>query len=227
LTKKISLEAYEGKHVLDYYLELLENINFRIHHRHLEIFTSAEDETWVSHALLARGIQSTDCVVGIVPGGGASWGKDAVYKRWPAEKFALLCDKIIEKFSAKIILMGDQNESELCQYIKSSVTREVFDFSGTLTIGKLAAVLKRCKLAVVNDGGPLHIAVACGIKTISIFGPVDERTYGPYPSMGHFVVSRDLACRPCYRRFRLAECEHHQCLNISLRDVFEKVEKIL
>ncbi len=228
LTTKIALKGYEGRHVVEYYLSLLEPLGLTIRTRQLELPVKKEEEGWADAVLAQSGISSKRLLVGLIPGGGASWGKDATYKRWPAEKYAKLADKIVEKFSATIILMGDSNEEELCHRVAGLMTGPSIQFCGKTTIGQCAALLKRCQLNVVNDGGPLHIAVAVGAKTISIFGPVDDQVYGPYPLDQHLVVKNDIACRPCYRRFRMARCSHHNCLtNINVEDVFRKVEQLL
>jgi ADP-heptose:LPS heptosyltransferase len=81
---------------------------------------------------------------------------------------------------------------------------------------------------IVNDGGPLHVAVAAGVQTVSIFGPVDENVYGPYPIGSHIVIKKEIACRPCYQRFRKAVCGHISCLSqITVEDVLERIEGVL
>ena len=228
LTRKIKLDGYEGKHVIEYYLGLLESLGFPITSRQLEVFIPDEDRAWAEALLKKNNIADNDSLIGIVPGGGASWGKDAVYKRWPPERYAQLADKMVEKFSAKIILLGDTLEKDLCQRVAQAMRHGRLEITGQTSVGQFAALLAKCKLAVVNDGGPLHVAVAAGTKTVSIFGPVDENVHGPYPRQGHAVVIKDIACRPCYRRFRKADCEHHNCLNlISVEEVLEKVEQTL
>lgn len=230
LTKKVTLEGYEGKHVVDHYLSFLEEMGIPVTHKTLELFPSKEDQRKAEEWLKKQGITASDLIIGIVPGGGASWGKVASYKRWPAKEYAELADKMVEKFSAKIILMGDIFEQELCLQVKKAMRHKdkAYEAQGQTSLGEFAALLAKCKLTVVNDGGPLHIAVAAGTKTVSIFGPVDEKVYGPYPSKGHMVVTNDIACRPCYRRFRVADCEHHNCLNlININQVLEKVGQIL
>jgi len=91
-------------------------------------------------------------------------------------------------------------------------------------------ILTRCTLVVTNEGGPLHMAVALGVKTVSLFGPVDEKTYGPY-SMNddHIVVSRkDVGCRPCYKKFKYNNCEKRLCLDsITVDEVLEAAERLL
>jgi len=72
------------------------------------------------------------------------------------------------------------------------------------------------------------VAVSAGVKTVSIFGPVDPQVYGPYPMANHTVVQKLLPCQPCYRRFRMANCGHISCLGeLSVEEVYRKVQNIL
>ena len=225
-TKEIPLEGYEDKPVADYYLDILEMLGIPVKIRQLELSLSPNDHNWAKNFFTQNNIASSQLTIGFVPGGGASWGKDAVLKRWPPEKYAKLADKIVEKLSAQIILMGDEKEKDLCSRVANLMKHRPLSACGETTIHQFAALAKRCALVVVNDGGPLHVAVAAGAKTVSIFGPVDDLVYGPYPQGNHFVVKRDLPCRPCYRRFRKASCEHLSCLNqITVDDVLRKVEE--
>jgi len=222
LNKKVELEGYEGKHVIEYYLDFLKGLNIPITNRHMVLPLSLEDEQWTQDFLSKEGIKKEGSIIGIVPGGGASWGKDAAYKRWPVEKYAKLVDKLIEKFSVEIILMGNSNEQDLCEKAANLAHNQVHLACGKTSITQFAALSAKCTLNIVNDGGPLHIAVAAGAKTLSIFGPVDECVYGPYPNENHTVITRNIACRPCYHRFRRASCSHISCLNkISVEDVLK------
>jgi heptosyltransferase-1 len=45
---------------------------------------------------------------------------------------------------------------------------------------QLAALIKRCRLLVTGDTGPLHMAAALGVPTVSLFGPSDPARNGPY-----------------------------------------------
>ncbi len=230
LTTKVKLVGYENKHVVDYYLDFLKPLNCPITHKELQLFLKDEDELWAGEILNKNHIKPDGHLVAIVPGGGASWGKNVNYKRWPAEKYAILADKIIEKFKATIILLGDITEKDLCRRVAGMMRQKALEIYTQNNINQFAAVLKKCKLAIVTDGGPLHVAVAVKAKTVSIFGPVDEHVYGPYPSAGldHQVVVEDIACRPCYRRFRVADCSHHRCLQlINVDEVLERVERVL
>lgn len=225
LNKKFVLQGYEDKHVVEYYLSLLEELGVPAASKDLELYISQTDADWADDFFKQNiGPKNGHPVVGLVPGGGASWGRNAVYKRWPPEKYAKLADKLIEKFSAAIILFGDKDESALCEKVSEAMRHQPILACGKTTISQFAALARKCSLMIVNDGGPLHLAVAAGAHTASIFGPVDEKVYGPYPQGKHIVIAKGLACRPCYRRFRKASCEHLSCLNrLTVEEVLEKI----
>jgi len=187
-----------------------------------------EDRTWAEEFFRKEGLNGSAPAVAFFPGGGASWGQDACFKRWPVASYAGLINKVIEKFSAKVILLGDRKDRTLSDKLTETVAGPVINACGETTLLQTAALLKRCEVAVMNDGGPLHMAVAVGTRTVSLFGPVNEAVYGPYPREGHEVAVCDMICRPCYRYFRRADCAHVSCLSrISPDDVFEKIEKVL
>jgi len=229
LTKKVTLEGYEHKHVVEYYLELLSELGINIRSKDLELTSDQEDKQWAETFMVSnRAISNGKPVIGLVPGGGASWGDDAIFKHWSAEKYAKLADKLIEKFSATIILMGDKNEIDLCTKVSEAMSQQPIMACGQTSIGQFAALARKCTLMIVNDGGPLHISVAAGVQTASIFGPVDENVYGPYPKGNHIVIKKELACRPCYQRFRKASCDHISCLNqLTIEKALERIEEVI
>ncbi len=227
LTHKIFLEAYERKHVVQYYLDILTVLGLEIRTANLELSIDEKARRWAGE-FLTRHFPSGQTVIAVAPGGGASWGKEARYKQWAAEKYAELADKIIEKFSVVVILVGDQTDQELCAHVARLMRRPVVIGAGETDLQQCAALLSRCAFVILNDGGLLHVAVAAGAKTLSIFGPVDEKVYGPYPGDGHTIVTHPALCRPCYRQFRRAQCEHVSCLTgIEVNDVFSAVERIM
>ncbi|MDD5669897.1 MAG: glycosyltransferase family 9 protein, partial [Candidatus Omnitrophica bacterium] len=161
---------------------------------------------------------------------GASWGKDAEYKHWPAENFASLADRLSEKLGAKIVLVGAGDEIEIAGQVERDVKMPLVNLAGKTSLEELCAVIKNCAVLVTNDGGPLHIAVAQGVKTVSIFGPVDEKVYGPFPASDLYIaLKNEIPCRPCYKNFRFSGCDNNRaCLTgISVDEVFEAVTKVM
>ncbi len=228
LTDRVPFIGYEDKHIIEYNLDLLRYIQVPVTIRQMTFNIPSRDIQWARDWLLGNKIDPAKPLIAVVAGGGASWGKDAKYRRWAASKYADLSDKIIENFDAAIILMGDSKEEELCREVVSLAHFPLHFAVGETSLWGLAALLMRCQGAIVNDGGPLHVAEAVGVKTVSIFGPVDPQVYGPYPVANHAVVQKGLPCQPCYRRFRMSQCSHISCLrDLSVEDVLRKVQNIL
>jgi len=234
-TDKIDLTAYLGKHVIEHNLDLLRSVKIEPKDISPELVISEEDKAKTRSILKEYGVIATDLLIGVAPGAGASWGRAAIYKQWPAKKFAEVVNKATKELNAKIIILGSADEKPLAEIVLfNSIARNddgrVINLIGKLNLKALAAVINELKLLICNDGGPLHMAVALGVKTVSIFGPVDEKVYGPYPpGAKHIVIKRDISCRPCYKDFRFNGClNNRKCLeDITVEEVYEKAKSLL
>ncbi|MFA5147127.1 MAG: glycosyltransferase family 9 protein [Candidatus Omnitrophota bacterium] len=215
LTEAITIDGFSDKHVIDYYLDVLKLLGIgKCADKELEFALSEELEGWAAGFMKERGL-SGRTVIGLAPGGGKSWGGDASYRRWAPENFSYVARKITEKFpDVYFFIFGSGEESCLCRKIEKDLAGRVTDLCGRLTLSQSAALIKRCSLMVCNDGGILHISVSQKVRTVSIFGPVDDRVYGPYPGSPRdkVAVAKDVKCRPCYSGFKHNICEVHDCL---------------
>lgn len=231
LTDKVDIDGYNSKHVVEYYLSLLELIGVKAEGNTLELYIPEADKVRGRLRLLRAGITNNDLIIGIAPGAGASWGRDAALKHWPAIKFAQLADRIIQDFGHKVVILGDQSERPIVDVIINTMKNKAADLVGKTNLEELAAIIDNLSILVANDGGPLHIAVAREKKTVSFFGPVDPKVYGPYPDdeKRHIVLAKPMACSPCYRNFRLSICENNKgCLeDISVGEAMHAVAQLL
>jgi len=94
LTDRIDIEGYNSKHIVEYYLDLLRLIGIEPKNNKLVLSVSKDNKIKARNFLVGFGIKDADLIIGIAPGAGASWGKDASLKHWPAMKFAQLADRI-------------------------------------------------------------------------------------------------------------------------------------
>ncbi len=230
LTEKIHLEAYGGRPAAEYYLELLKFTGIEPFPGGLDLFVPAGHSQMATEMLSGFGIKHKDVLIGIAAGAGASWGKEAYLKHWPAEKFAQLAEKLSGELGAKVLILGDSSERHISGLIVNSTGGQIIDLTAKTDLMQLAAIIGKLDILVANDGGPLHMAVALGKKTVSIFGPVDERVYGPYPASGmHKVITKDVDCRPCYKDFRIADCKYgRRCLvDLEVDAVFHAVKELI
>jgi len=229
MSRKVDVDGFKDKHVIEYYLELGKFLGLDPSDKDMELRVLPEDAEWANKFISDRGVAGTDKVCGIVPGCGASWGKNAHYRRWSAWKFVELADYLADKHGYKIIILGSRKESSICLKVQSDMKHEAIQACGKTDLAQLAALMDKCDLIITNDGGPLHMAVALKKKTVSIFGPVDPVVYGPYPlNERHIVITSDDACRPCYKSFKHNECKELNCLkNINVEKVIKAAEMLM
>lgn len=159
--------------------------------------------------LLNIGLHLDRPVFGIHPGGlygkAKHWG-DAAYvdaiKRLRTEGF-------------DVVLLTSPREREQAERI-ATICNGVPMVGHDGDVLELAAAISQCAAVITNDSGPLHVATALSVPSVSIFGPTaPERTVIPGATT---VVRRTLDCQPCYQR----ECplEHHKCMaDVSVDEV--------
>jgi heptosyltransferase-2 len=167
--------------------------------------------------LLNIGLHLDRPVIGVHPGGlygrAKHWGDDAyveVIKRLRGEGFDIVL----------LTSPGERQQAELIATTCNGVPMVGHDGD----VLELAAAISHCAAVVTNDSGPLHVATALAVPSVSIFGPTDpERTVFPGATR---VVRRTLDCQPCYQR----ECPlgHHRCMaDVSVDEVFESATALL
>ncbi len=160
----------------------------------LEFNPSAEDSRFATRYLAERGIEPETPLIVIHPGAGAP------VKLWRAEGFAQVGDRLAERYKAHLIITGSSQEESLAQEIASHMRSEPLIAAGQTTLGEMAALMAHADLVIGVDSGPMHLAVAQGVPTIHLYGPVDHRTFGPWGDLRrHRVVISDLDCIPCNR----------------------------
>ncbi|HCI81963.1 MAG TPA: hypothetical protein DHW02_19990 [Ktedonobacter sp.] len=191
--------------------------------------TEAEKQ-WAVERLNAVKKTSTQPVVIIHPGSGGE------VKLWRNEAWATCADTLTQPSGAFpgacILLTGSKSELPVMEKVAASMTSSATIITGT-TLGQLAAVLQQAQLVLGVDSGPLHLAVAQGTPTVRIFGPTDDRIFGPWGSRKqHAVITSTHRCAtcpaiPCNRlNFRLDEIAAHPCVRmVSEQEVLDIIAR--
>ncbi|MFA6599718.1 MAG: glycosyltransferase family 9 protein [Candidatus Omnitrophota bacterium] len=213
-------QGFEGRHVVETYCALAERAGVRVEDRFPEFYLTAAARQEAGRLFEDERIRSA---VVVAPGGGESWGKDAGFKRWPVPFFAELLGRLrtLVPFD-KAIIVGTERERDLAAELAGLATVPCVDLTGCTSLEVTVAVIEKSCYFVGNDGGLLHLAHAVGTPLAGLYGPVDPVVYGPYPASSRAVtvVKTDLACRPCYRRFRYkADCQGRECLRALTPDL--------
>lgn len=109
----------------------------------------------------------------------------APFKEWPAERFAALAARLTGAggalAGARVAVFGGPGDEETARAsVEGLDAARVIDLSGRLGILESAACLARARLFIGNDSGLMHLAAAAGTPALGLFGPTDERLYGPW-----------------------------------------------
>ena len=104
---------------------------------------------------------------------GAGWGA----KRWPAERYGEVARGLAE-MGVRSILNSGPGEVVLVKTAEAASGGAARAMS--CTISELIALMRRARLFVGGDTGPLHLAAALRVPVVGIFGPTDPVRNGPY-----------------------------------------------
>ncbi len=123
-------------------------------------------------------------------------GARRLLRRWSISKFAALAEALHQEFGVEIVFAGSDDEQRDIQRIQEHISFPTYSFAGKGNLMDFAALCKHARLFVGNDSGPMHIASACSIPVLGLFGPGMPDAFGP---AGPFVryIHHKLPCHPC------------------------------
>lgn len=143
---------------------------------------------------------------------GASW----LTKRWIDSYFAECADDFIRR-GYKIIFLGSADDKKIVEKtteLMKSPPSGYHIFTGKLTLGALAAVLKRCVLFVTTDSGPMHVGVAMHVPIVTMFGASPVPGFYPYDSRD-ILIKTPVKCHPCGdHECKKSGKEHLSCMKL-------------
>ena len=155
-------------------------------------------------------------------------------KEWPLDQWVALAKQVLRDLpSISVVATGSGSTREkerldqLTTALEPAERDRLVQFEDSLPISRLAAVLERCRLHVGADSGVLHLALALGVPTVSIFrdyeGMREWLPVGPQ----HRSIAR--VCE-CERQGHWgSECQSvAQCLSrVSTNDVLRLIHDLI
>jgi lipopolysaccharide heptosyltransferase II len=207
-------------YIVDKNLDTLRPFGLNIESKDL-VFTVPEEAQKYGKNLIIHNLQFTNHnskgLIGLFPGG--AWSA----KRWRAEKFAELGERIQRDLNVEVLLLGGPMEEEIVSEIISLMKNKPTVVQG-VSLKKFGGVIQNLKLFVGNDSGPTHIAIALGIPTITLFGPTHPYSAIP-PGGRHIAISRNEDCK----NLHTLTCDLPDCClqSIEVEEVMEKVREVL
>jgi len=192
-----------GKHMTDLSLELLKPLGVSAKITIPKISLAKDDPR--------------EMIIGIHPSG------NYPSQRWPKERFAELAKRMLDKYPrATILVFGTPKEKKIVNFVVAQAggnrIKAVFPESSAL-----ANLINNCRLLVCNNSGPLHLAQALGVPTVSTMGPTDPVRWWP-KGENSIILRGTVSCLACGRGF----CWPHRCMDeVGVEDMEKAVESLL
>jgi lipopolysaccharide heptosyltransferase I len=170
----------ERRHVIEWNLALVEHLGAQPGRWHFPLPSRPEDESYVENKLARLG---TSEFIIINPGGG--WPA----KCWAPENYAALIRQLEAAIPLKVLLTGSPAEEPAIEGIlRQAAARQATYFPSTLL--QYVSLVRRARLFVGGDTGPLHLAAAVGTPIVAIYGPTDPGRNGPFSSSDIVLANR-------------------------------------
>lgn len=129
-------------------------------------------------------------------------------KQWPVEGFQQLAKRLSEELKSRVLIVGKDEGKGKEGF--DNLGNDIINLINKTSLVELAQVLKRCKLLVSCDSGPMHLAAAVGAPAIALFRNdlpgKTARRWGPW-GKGHTVI------------------ENSDLTKITVSEVFEQVKQ--
>lgn len=95
-------------------------------------------------------------------------------KQWPIDRYTRLAERIMHELQAPVLVIGGAHEARQPWTLPEGAV----NLAGRLSLLQTAALLRRCRLLVTNDSGPMHLAALVGTRIVALFGS-DRPATGP------------------------------------------------
>lgn len=213
-----------GTLLIDAYLKLLRFLNIHTNNRKKDLYLNKSIEDRVNKFLDDKGIKPNqpNFIIAVAAG--------VEFKEWAIDKFAILADRLINKYNARTIFIGTKKDKEKVDAVINLMKKPAINLSGLSTLEELPYLLKRADLFIGADTGPLYIANALDVPVIDILGPIDMYSQPPIYEKCEVVV-KNIYCQPCGFTPRAAtECRegHLRCIKeVTVEDVENAITKII
>jgi heptosyltransferase-2 len=199
--------AMGRKHEAEYCMDVLKSIGIKSHDLDVFVPLQKEAETWVRAWMEENHLVGGEFVA-IHP------GSSDPAKCWPSANFARLIADIAQRYPLKIVLVGSAEvaavAAEILKLAPAGVN--IVNMSGKTSLGQLASLLKRARLLISNDSGPVHVCAGVGTSVISLFlrdqPGINPGRWKPLGAKGHILCADGSGA-------------------IKVDDVLESVEQIL
>jgi ADP-heptose:LPS heptosyltransferase len=214
----IEEESDRASYAVDLRLDMIKLLGITPGSRHLDIYSDENDRE-----AKAKANNLLDSLTGVVVA--VATGSANAAKRYPAD----LTSQTIELLRAshmEVVLTSGPGEGEFAKRILGKLSKPVPHYADA-RVPELAALYRHCSLYIGPDSGPKHVAVACGIPTVTIFGPGNPDNWNDKENQRNVVLAAPCSFRPkcdeleCARLGHIATITPREILGAALKLLLE------
>lgn len=137
------------------------------------------ERLWGAEYLSANGVATRDTLIGVHPGASVAG------KRWLLRGFHDVTAALAGRAGVRVVAFVDpEGYGDSLGEIPGVIRAQV-------GLRQLIALTERCQLLICNDSGPMHLAGALGVPTVSLFAAGIDRWFSPLGE-GHQFVTADV-----------------------------------
>ncbi len=152
-------------------------------------------------------------------------------RRWPGDSFRELSIRLSKTYpDTTLIFSGTLAEKTSNAAIVVGIENEkIVNAAGLFTLAEFLNVVAHTRMIVANDTGPMHIALALGVKTLALFGATHPRQYTMKLQQNFYPIYKSVYCSPCVHIFDTAPCNgNNVCMKlITVNEVLQAAHLIL
>lgn len=204
LTDKIPDKKFlEEKHEVEYNLELVSLIGAKTSDKSLSL--KMQDDIIINQ-FQRLGLNDKEPLIVLHP-----YSSDQ-RKVWPTERFEKLAEKLAEFSQFRVVIIGKPQQPAKDKIYLGISNNRILDLSGKTNLKELAGILKKSRLLISVDSGPVHLAACFGTPVLALFrndlpGKTSRR-WGPW-GQGHKTI------------------EKNSLISISVDEVFQRAKEML
>jgi ADP-heptose:LPS heptosyltransferase len=210
--------ADQVAYAVDLRLQMLALIGVPAHGRELEVYADHANPHEVERVSALLNLLPADKPVVAIGCGG--W---IAAKRYPAALTVHLAALMAEQGLQPILTIGP-GEHEFAQILRAQLPPTI-PLLNEARVSTLAALYRRSALYIGPDSAPKHIAVACGIPSLTLFGPGAPSNWNDPQNSHNIVLMPECNVRPACIE---SACAQRHCLEkLSPQVIADVAAKLL
>ncbi len=165
-TVRVNVSRARGdRHEADLNLELVRALGVRAELVPPRLTLAAADRAWARSYLKRSGLRSGERLVLLHPGSRGS------SENWPPERYGELAGVLQKVPRTHLLITGSNTEQDQLRAAARVCVTEPARLTEAVTLPRFAALIAEAAVLVSGNTGPMHLASALGVPTVSIFPP--------------------------------------------------------